>query len=344
MYSRLHIFLELLLDFKTFKTTNTTNRFGALGDLAKHICLLGAVLSAFGCASLEPAVPQDYKGPISVLKDSGFSESPSLGVFYVVDELDGQRIENSTRATYIANYGRGLSLTPVFMERNILAKPVQVRIRATHVTGAPIQAMTMSAQGTFYSVEGTVSFEPEAGMTYIVTGRLSKENSCVWIENQATKAAVTEKTCTCKRPGPCPEEAITKPEKEGNRNTQDKFVDLGADLKAIASKSENVKALFYNTTSWFVTTTPMELTINGTMIGSFGVGEYIQLELAAGVHEVELTHWDLFTFKSKHKIDVSPPSRYIEFFGTILSNDIKVTEELPQPSQLPRKFRHYKSQ
>ena len=69
-----------------------------------------ALVSA--CASLAPPVPDEYKGPVVLLDDSGYPESGGKGVFFVASALDGRGINNSLRETRLASSGRGFSLSP----------------------------------------------------------------------------------------------------------------------------------------------------------------------------------------------------------------------------------------
>jgi hypothetical protein len=43
------------------------------------------------------------------------------------------------------------------------------------------------------SVTGNVTFTPREGRNYVVTGRLGKERSSIWIEDESTGHAVTER-------------------------------------------------------------------------------------------------------------------------------------------------------
>lgn len=65
--------------------------------------------------------------------------------------------------------------------------------RASHGVRAPIHEMTSRATGTFFEVEGVVDFTPQADKRYRVVGTLSKTDSAVWIEDEATHQAVTAK-------------------------------------------------------------------------------------------------------------------------------------------------------
>lgn len=143
-----------------------------------------------GCATYEP-VPKDYKGPTALVRDTGSSEDGTKAQMFALMEIDGNRVMNCFWASAIASQGRGASLITVYTERAVQIKPMKVMLRGSHATGAPIQAMASQLAGTFFSVDGTVDFSPEAGHRYLVKGDLKKEKSAVWIEDAETGKAVT---------------------------------------------------------------------------------------------------------------------------------------------------------
>lgn len=145
-----------------------------------------------GCAMYQP-VPSGYTGPVAIVSDSGFSENGAKAQLFALIEVDGHAIPNSFKASAGASYGSGFSLTTRIVERQVPAKPMRVKLRASHTTGAPIHALFSQAIGSFYSVEGVVDFSPQAHGKYVVKGELKKEGSSVWIEDTATQQPVTQK-------------------------------------------------------------------------------------------------------------------------------------------------------
>ncbi len=69
---------------------------------------------------------------------------------------------------------------------------MKVKLRGSHATGAPIQALLSKSAGTFFSVEGVVDFSPKTDGKYVVKGKLKKDESSVWIEDVNTSQPVTE--------------------------------------------------------------------------------------------------------------------------------------------------------
>ena len=158
--------------------------------MRKLIAAFALSLGLGACATYEP-VPKEYTGPTASVTDSGASEDGTKARMFAFMAIDGNRIWNAFSASASASYGRGASLTTVFPERKVQARPMKVLIRGSHATGAPIHAMASQMAGTFFSVEGTVDFTPEAGSTYTVKGELAKEKSSVWIEDSSTGKPVT---------------------------------------------------------------------------------------------------------------------------------------------------------
>jgi hypothetical protein len=150
--------------------------------------VLGITLT--GCATYEP-VPQGYVGPTATVVDSGFSEDGTKAQLFALVAIDDNRVANAFAASAIASHGRGASLTTVFPERSVKAKPMKVTLRGSHATGAPIHAMASQMAGTFFSVEGSVDFSPQENRKYRVKGELKKEKSSVWIEDAETGEPAT---------------------------------------------------------------------------------------------------------------------------------------------------------
>lgn len=160
--------------------------------MTRVLTLAFTALTLVGCASFEP-MPAGYSGPTASVRDTGFSEDGTKAQIFALVEVDGNRTPNAFGASANASYGRGASLTTVFTERVVQAKPIKVTLRGSHTTGMPIHAMASQLAGTFFSVEGTVDFAPKAGGRYVVKGELKKEKSAVWIEDEATGEAATAK-------------------------------------------------------------------------------------------------------------------------------------------------------
>lgn len=153
-------------------------------------CLLVAQL--VGCAAYKP-VPDGYTGPTATVADHAEYETGGKGRFFILEAVDGNRVENSVSASRDASYGKGFSLTIRHVDRKVPIRPMKVQITGTHATAAPIHEFASRMAGAFFTVSGTVDFSPEAGKSYIVTGDLTKEVAAVWIVDIDSKQVVTEK-------------------------------------------------------------------------------------------------------------------------------------------------------
>lgn len=169
----------------------------------KNLLLLLALALVGGCATVTPAVPDDYKGPVVSLSDSVLRETTSKGIIFALSAIDGNSVHNARFETERATRARRPTLTGRperilvmrDVSRDVPVKPMKVTLVGTHVTEAPIQAIASNMAGTFFSVEGVVDFKPVEGKKYLVTGALAKEQSCVWIADAETKQPVTAKIC-----------------------------------------------------------------------------------------------------------------------------------------------------
>lgn len=136
--------------------------------------------------------PEDYYGSMTTMNGSGVVESGSNGHSYVLAAIDGNAIKTSLDATRDKSHNKGFSLTVVVVGRRVQAKPMKVKLVATHTTAAPIHEFASRVAGTFFSVEGEMEFTPFADGIYVVRGDLKKEGSSVWIEDTQTHERVAE--------------------------------------------------------------------------------------------------------------------------------------------------------
>ena len=154
------------------------------------IALVCALVS--GCATSEPPVPAGYTGPTATIGEHGFAEDRMKGQLFYIESIDGKPVESSLQATRRATAGQGMSLSIRSVDHTVPIKPLRLKLVGTHITGAPIHEIASRAAGTFFRVEGEVTFTPEEGGSYFVTGKLQKEGSAVWIADVKTEQRVSE--------------------------------------------------------------------------------------------------------------------------------------------------------
>lgn len=155
----------------------------------KFVAATFLMASLGGCATLAPSVPEGYTGPVAVIKDSVKPLSQSKADFFYISEINDQRVEDSRARTLRINQGRGFSMSPSVIERNVPAQKATFTIVGRTEYAAPILALT----NTVYQVTGKVTFSPETYRHYVVRGELGQNYSAVWLEDEATGKLIGEK-------------------------------------------------------------------------------------------------------------------------------------------------------
>jgi hypothetical protein len=145
-----------------------------------------------GCAPLAPAVPDDYKGPVAFIADSVAPEDGSKGQVFYLAEVNGKPVESALTATRRASQNRGFALSLHSHMRRVPVAPLKLKLVASHVTAAPIHEIASRAAGTFFFVEGDLSFTPVDGGDYVVKGELKMDGSSVWLADAKTLEPVTD--------------------------------------------------------------------------------------------------------------------------------------------------------
>lgn len=158
----------------------------------KQFLLSLALVSLAGCAAYKP-IPDNYAGPIATVVDSGRAESLDKAQIFSMTEIEGHSLTDSFETSRRASYGQGTVLRMTLTDHVIPARPMKVKLRGAHATGAPIHEIASRMAGTFFEVEGVVDFNPEPNKQYTVVGALAKGDASVWIEETATHQPVTEK-------------------------------------------------------------------------------------------------------------------------------------------------------
>ena len=128
---------------------------------------------------------QGASAPIATIRDGGRRESSSKVLFFFVQEVNGKSVENSLSVTSEENSGQGMHVTPIFVERQVLAEgELRLKLRAEVHFGAPILALINI--GKNYEATEVIRLEPKPNAVYVVNGELSEARSAVWLEDDAT--------------------------------------------------------------------------------------------------------------------------------------------------------------
>lgn len=121
---------------------------------------------------------------------------------------------------------------------------------------------------------------------------------------------------------------------------------LPPELDAKPAAANESKVLFFNNSNKLLFgidgTGRVGIWINGIGLGVLEIGEYAQVSLPRGRHDIELVHVDVVTFNSKHEIVVGDGPLFVEVFATIVSNDLKTFDALPTGNYLPKPFTPYR--
>ncbi|GAP35097.1 hypothetical protein ABXN37_07995 [Piscinibacter sakaiensis] len=170
--------------------------------MTKLSLALAITVLCSACATMQPALPESYRGPVAKVKDSMANVTSKQGDFCVLHSIDGRPISNAINETIERGRGMGLNLHAWLTDRRIPAAAVRAGLKCQTVHAAPILAMI----GTVQSVEGTVDFAPKPDGSYIVKGVLAPTGSSVWIEDAGSGEVVTAKVTSAKQ-GPVAQRA-----------------------------------------------------------------------------------------------------------------------------------------
>ena len=143
------------------------------------MALLLITLLMTGCASFQASIPADYSGPTATIKDSYSDHQGSTAHFYVMTNIYGKLIEDSSYRTRVINSGRGFNMTPQMVSRQVTVEPHLFTIMGFVQFATDGQAMF----GDLMLVKKTIELTPVAGETYTVNGKLATKGSDVWLED-----------------------------------------------------------------------------------------------------------------------------------------------------------------
>jgi hypothetical protein len=154
------------------------------------------VIALGGCATQKDPLTSDYSGPKAWIQDTISLDKNERDQIFALIEVDGVRVSNALDNTRRASQGRGFSASLQSSGRAVAARSTRFKVIGTHFSAAPIGELARRAAGTFQSVDGVVEFTPEDAKRYEMKGELSKERSCVWVEDASSSAVVGEKVCS----------------------------------------------------------------------------------------------------------------------------------------------------
>lgn len=174
--------------------STTTTRSASPGRMLVAGWLFAAGLAHAQVAAPTPAASAAVPAGMAVVADSviggdrgdgalgGFvtPRGGSEAIFFVLQQVDGERVKNSLEESRRASFGMGSHLRVVSTERPVKAGKVRVRLLATVAMAAPIDEIFKS--GRVFSAEGETEVELRPGVRYRVNGVVDSLRREVWIE------------------------------------------------------------------------------------------------------------------------------------------------------------------
>lgn len=133
--------------------------------------------------------PHDYDFSMAIIRDSAEMMGNDRGNFFYVSHIDGKKVEDSRSVTHRRNVGRGFSMSPHVIDREVPIRTAKYTIVGRTEYAAPILALT----NTVYEVKGEIEVPLVKDQVYEVQGVLSEEYSAVWLENISTHEIVGRK-------------------------------------------------------------------------------------------------------------------------------------------------------
>lgn len=140
---------------------------------------------------LELSAPysSSYNFSKAIIKDSVRGSDSQKGDFFYVFQINGKSIENSRSKTLSMNRGRGLSMTPNLVERDVSVNLSTYTLVGRTEYAAPILALT----NPVYEIKGDIQAALEKDKVYEVRGELGENYAAVWLEETITHKVVGNK-------------------------------------------------------------------------------------------------------------------------------------------------------
>jgi hypothetical protein len=113
---------------------------------------------------------------------------------------------------------------------------------------------------------------------------------------------------------------------------------LGSDLSVRTATPDQFKLVLVNTTSKVThgvdNTGRINVRIDGKAVGGPNIGEYLQVEVSRGKHQLEVWHRDVINFRTKKEFVVEQ-DLFVQLKATPFSNDILVQSTMPDGNFRP---------
>jgi len=127
--------------------------------------------------------PQPGSGPTATIRNTGMAHDAFKSSVFEVEKIDGKTVLASTMQT-----PRGGGPVVTMGESSVpvpAGQPLQLELSAHDRFAADGAALAYAFGGnTTRPATRNLTLTPKAGATYVVKGRLSKESSAVWLEDE----------------------------------------------------------------------------------------------------------------------------------------------------------------
>lgn len=131
------------------------------------------------CATFNP-IPEGYNGPVANIEDTYSNDTGLSAHYFTLYKINGNTISSSFGATRTRYSGQGMNFDPVMVSRDVLPEQAEFTLQAYKFFPTDAQSFFSDSM----MVEKTVTFMPEENKKYYVKGKLNKEKSEVWLEDE----------------------------------------------------------------------------------------------------------------------------------------------------------------
>lgn len=246
-------------------------------------------------------VTDDYPGDIATIRDTSFNISSNQIYVFELIEAAGHRVLTSSESIGRKNQGNGFFIDAISEERAVPVEMTKLTLRGNNQFSAPILALV----GNILSVQGEVEVKLVKNTVYRVGGRLSKEYSAVWLEDESGKVV-------------------------------SKVIEKGIAPAKTADKSNSILDADRDTTvvNFFVSPqggigAGIDLEIDDQKYRYLERGHFYSVRLPKGKILIKLSHTDFFKFRSEHFLTVAGEHMHVALSPTIISNSMAVKEKTP---------------
>jgi len=116
---------------------------------------------------------------------------------------------------------------------------------------------------------------------------------------------------------------------------------LARSFTARAANSNETKVVIFNQSSMVLhgidNTGRLNVKLDGKGVAQLNIGEFVQVIVPRGKHQVNLEHRDVFMFRSDHELEFTNAETFLKVRATPVSNEAQVVPELAP--QFDVKFR-----